>query len=195
MWDPWLGCARRVTKPALRSPRLKFPPEPAPGPHAAPGRRVADSPWLRTAGSPRKCGFSLRLRRLDYRGASAQSAHSTDSAGAGGAGAGGDARVPGLPDFTPPYSSSSLPLQLLCLQTPFPALRGQTPAQPKSPLPCQAFPGPPFDLVYPSGPCLLAPAPDSAWSLLHLSPGALCQGQALAWTWDVSPLALNQRGR
>ena len=84
VWDPWLGCARRVTKPALRSPRLKFPPEPAPGPHAAPGRRVADSPWLRTAGSPRKCGFSLRLRRLDYRGASAQSAHSTDSAGAGG---------------------------------------------------------------------------------------------------------------
>lgn len=108
---------------------------------------------------------------------------------------GGDARVPGLPDFTPPYSSSCLLLQLLCLQTLFPALHGQTPAQPKSPLPCQAFPGPPFDLVHPSGPCLLAPAPDSAWSLLHLSPGAMCQGQALAWTWDISPLALNQRGR
>ena len=31
VWDLWLGCVRVVTKPALRSPRLTFPPEPAPG--------------------------------------------------------------------------------------------------------------------------------------------------------------------
>lgn len=54
-----------------------------PGRHAAPGARAADSPWLRTVGSPRKCAFSPLLR-LDYRRASAQSALGTDSAGAGG---------------------------------------------------------------------------------------------------------------
>lgn len=46
MWDPWVGCTRWVTKPALRSPRLNFPPELAPGRlvptlHPAPGLQIA----------------------------------------------------------------------------------------------------------------------------------------------------------